>query len=79
MEPTINILVFGQLEEITGLSTITINRVADTEMLLEHIYAKYPALQQKKFLLAVDQRIIHERTEISEQSQVALLPPFSGG
>lgn len=79
METMTNIMVFGQLEDITGSSVISINRVADTELLLKTLHAQYPALKQKKILVAVDQKIIYKKTEIGEQAQVALLPPFSGG
>jgi len=73
------VLVFGQLEDITGSSVITLGKVADTELLLSALHAQYPAMKQKKMLIAVDQKIIYEKTEIGEQAQVALLPPFSGG
>jgi molybdopterin converting factor small subunit len=79
METIMNILVFGQLEDITGSSVVSINRAENTELLLKTLYAQYPALAQKKFLIAVDQKIITGKTEIGEQAKVALLPPFSGG
>ena len=74
-----NIMVFGQLEDITGSSVVSINKVTNTELLLKAIYDEYPLLKQKKILVAVDQKIITEKTEIGEQNKVALLPPFSGG
>ena len=79
MNAMINIMVFGQLEDITGASVLSISNVTDTDLLLKNLYTQYPLLQQKKFLIAVDQRIITEKTEIGEQTKVALLPPFSGG
>jgi sulfur-carrier protein len=79
METKMNILVFGQLEEITGGGIISINPVPDTELLRESLYQLFPALKQKQFLVAVNQKIIRERTEINGDAQIALLPPFSGG
>jgi molybdopterin converting factor small subunit len=32
-----------------------------------------------KYIIAVDKKVIQENTVISETSNVALLPPFSGG
>jgi molybdopterin synthase sulfur carrier subunit len=74
-----NIMVFGQLEDITGTPVISMNKVDNTELLLQALYLQYPALLQKKFLLAVDQKIITEKTEIGDKAEIALLPPFSGG
>ena len=74
-----DIMIFGQLEDITGSSVISINRVDNTELLLKTLCMQYPALEQKKFLIAVNQKIITGKTEIGEQAKVALLPPFSGG
>jgi sulfur-carrier protein len=74
-----NIMVFGQLEDITGSSLIAVENVADTEMLLQKLYAQYPLLKEKKILIAVNKKIITEKTTIGEQAEVALLPPFSGG
>ena len=75
----VNILIFGQLEDITGTSVVSISHVTDTDLLLNKLYAQYPLLKEKKFLIAVDNQIIHEKIEISEHVKIALLPPFSGG
>ncbi len=75
----VNILIFGQLKDITGTSVISINHVADTDLLLNKLYTQYPLLKEKNFLIAVDNQIIHKKTEIGEQVKIALLPPFSGG
>ncbi len=74
-----NIMVFGQLEDITGASIVTINEVADTELLLAVLYERFPLLKEKKFLLALNREIITEKREIGSEAQIALLPPFSGG
>jgi len=74
-----NIMIFGQLEDVTGASVISISHVADTDLLLNKLYSQYPLLKEKKFLIAVDNQIIHKKTEIGEQVKIALLPPFSGG
>jgi molybdopterin converting factor small subunit len=79
MNKQMNIMVFGQLEDITGASIISIDEVKDTEQLLNSLYIRFPQLKEKKMLIAVDQKIIQENTVINDQSAVALLPPFSGG
>jgi molybdopterin synthase sulfur carrier subunit len=72
-------MIFGQLEDITGTAVVSIENVLDTNMMLSKLYAQYPLLKEKKFLIAVNQKIITEKTEIGDQSTIALLPPFSGG
>lgn len=79
MNKQMNIMVFGQLEDITGASIISIDEVKDTEQLLNSLFIRFPQLKEKKILIAVDQKIIQENTVINDQSAVALLPPFSGG
>jgi molybdopterin converting factor small subunit len=79
METKLNIMVFGQLTDITGSATVAVNAVTDTELLLKKLYQEFPLLKEKKFLIAVNQKIISSKIEICEQSQIALLPPFSGG
>jgi molybdopterin converting factor small subunit len=79
METKLNIMVFGQLEDITGSSAISVEHADDTDVLLNKLYGKYPLLKEKKFLIAIDQKIIIGKTAIGEQAKIALLPPFSGG
>lgn len=74
-----NIMIFGQLEDVTGSSVISVENSADTEMLLQRLYAQYPLLKEKKFLVAVNKKIVTQKIAIGEQAEVALLPPFSGG
>ena len=74
-----NIMVFGQLEDITKSSVVSIEAVKDTGLLLQKLYIGFPLLKEKKFLIAVNQKIIRQKTAIAEQDSIALLPPFSGG
>ena len=74
----VNIFIFGQLEDVTGTSVISINHVADTDLLLNKLYTQYPLLKEKKFLIAVDNQIIHKKTEILkiQRSMLWWLPPY---
>lgn len=74
-----NILFFGQLEEVTNTSTITLENVTDTEMLMEKLYIQYPLLKDKKFVVAVNKKIASAKIVLNENDEIALLPPFSGG
>jgi molybdopterin converting factor small subunit len=53
--------------------------VADTASLQQMLFTKSPLLKQKKFMVALNNKIIKENTPIGEAAAIALLPPFSGG
>lgn len=53
--------------------------VADTDQLNDILHATYPLLRQIKYVITVDRKIIRENVALVENTEVALLPPFSGG
>jgi molybdopterin synthase sulfur carrier subunit len=73
------VLFFGQLTDITGETSMMLEGVQDTNALQAELVTRFPALQQAKFRIAVNNRIIDNNTTITEGSKVALMPPFSGG
>lgn len=75
----IEIRIFGSLVDDLGAEKITLDNVHDSDDLLSMLYFKYPSLEAKKFMIAVDKKIIHSKTELNSTSEIALLPPFSGG
>ncbi len=74
-----NIKVFGQLEDIMQANEIAVEAVDDTEVLFQLLFEKYPALKEKKFKIAVNKKMIEEKTMLKPDDEIALLPPFSGG
>ena len=74
----VNIITFGKLTDITG-SSLSIKYVGDTDTLIKELHNIYPALAETKYVIAVDKKIVNQNTKLPENSQVALLPPFSGG
>ncbi len=40
---------------------------------------KYPAMRDKKFKIAVNQKISEDFVLIETPAEIALLPPFAGG
>jgi molybdopterin converting factor small subunit len=75
----INLLVFGQIADITGKTTWKVSGVKNTDE-LSHILAEtYPSLQSMKYSIAVNKKIIQGNTELNNDDTVAILPPFSGG
>jgi len=75
----VNILLFGQLTDITGTETISMEDIIDTNSLVEILQQTYPVLLNSKFLVAVNKKIISANTVLTDNCTVALLPPFSGG
>lgn len=75
---SVKIILFGKLAEIAG-SSVSIDNVTDTDSLINVLHKNYPALNNIKYVIAVDKQVIKENTALSRKSTVALLPPFSGG
>ena len=78
IEMSLKILSFGSLTDITG-SSFEMPLVFDTDSLIESLKNKYPALADKKILLAVNAATVQQNTSLKENDTVAILPPFSGG
>jgi sulfur-carrier protein len=75
----INLLLFGQVAEIAGSSSIVLTDIADTTTLKTEMNKRFPALADIKYAVSVDKQLVMENTNLSDSNTVALLPPFSGG
>jgi len=76
---TLNIKYFGLLAEVTNCNNETIKfSNSNVAELLGFLFKKYPELKNKDFQVAQNNEIISKESIISE-SEIALLPPFSGG
>jgi len=75
----LKIKYFGLLAEITKCNEETLE-FSKTSMsdLLEMLFEKYPSLKEKDFQVAQNLEIVSKETILSK-SEIALLPPFSGG
>lgn len=73
------ILLFGQLKERLNADYIVIDHVVNSDKLMTRLLADYPSLADVSFRLAVDKNIVTEKVDLQENSEIALLPPFSGG
>jgi molybdopterin synthase sulfur carrier subunit len=73
------VLFFGQLTDLTGVTSLSCDHVADTDQLMTQLKEKYPALATATFMVAVNNRMITENTVIEPGSKIAIMPPFSGG
>lgn len=75
----ITVLLFGQLAETIGSKELQMDGYADSVSLMTALHQKYPLLAQSKYVVAVNQQMIAGNTNLTDNSVVALLPPFSGG
>ena len=75
---SVKIILFGKLADLAG-GSVSLDNVADTDGLIIALHKDYPALNNAKYVIAVDKQVIKENTVLNKNSMVALLPPFSGG
>lgn len=82
----ITVRLFGMTKSLAGnqtslsLGLVNGQRVKDLVGLVNKSYPMIGELiHKKKILVSVNQDIAHEETEIHENDEVALLPPFAGG
>jgi molybdopterin converting factor small subunit len=78
-ETGITILTFGMVASATGTSAIKAPACEHTHALKEWLFNTYPSLKTMKFSIAVDKKVVHNNTPLTAHSEVALLPPYSGG
>jgi len=76
---TITILFFGQLQDITGSNRAQVSMASNTDLLREQLIAQFPLLEETTYVMTVDRKIVRQNTPVDERSEIALLPPFSGG
>lgn len=75
----VRVLLFGLLAEYCQSKELFLSNVNCTDDVQKQIIARYPMLSGMKYFISVDKNIIHSNTSINSNSEVALLPPFSGG
>jgi molybdopterin synthase sulfur carrier subunit len=75
----VNVILFGQLTDVTGTNNLILQETNDTNALVAVLQEKFPLLQHSKYVIAVDKKLVAENTQLSDNCTVALLPPFSGG
>ena len=75
----IQVMVFGQLTDITGSNLIWLSGITDSDSLLAVLKENYPKLGESKFAIAIDKKIVRVNTPVFSGSTVVLMPPFSGG
>ena len=75
----IEVMFFAQLTDATGVSSVMVEEVTDTDMLIQMMKNRYPALESSTYMIAVNNAMVTENSIITPGSKVAFMPPFSGG
>lgn len=75
----LQVLAFGQLTDIIGQSEIQIEFVSTVGEIKNSLTSLYPALKDKTYVIAVDNKLMGDEAAINAGNVIALLPPFSGG
>jgi len=73
------ILAFGIVAEKTGAKEFACEDIPDSDSLYLWLRNTYPELRKIKFSIAINRKLAQVNTKIDDGSEVALLPPFSGG
>ena len=74
----IRVISFGKIAGITG-PDVSVKNVTDTDSLRALLEESYPALKETKYVIAVNKDLVRDNKPLQAGSEVALLPPFSGG
>ncbi|THJ23004.1 MAG: hypothetical protein CAF45_008190 [Nitrospira sp. CG24E] len=82
----VTVRLFGMTKSLAGNQgslSLALTNGQQVKDLVELLDAGYPMIgeliRKKKVLVSVNQEIAHEKTDIREGDEIALLPPFAGG
>ena len=75
----IEVMFFGQLADATGVSSVMVEEVGNTDMLIQMMKQQYPALESSTYMIAINNTMVTENSIVTPGSKVAFMPPFSGG
>lgn len=76
---TTEVLVFGIVAALVKADKLQVPIMHTTADLVEYVKIKYPALGQINFAVSVNRTIVSNSITVPSDSEIALLPPFSGG
>lgn len=82
MPATISVLLFGIARDLTGQSTVSIPLGGEVSVadLLSQLHQRYPALTGiRSLLVAVNGEYAEGDQLLTNNDEIALIPPVSGG
>lgn len=78
-EQKISVRAFGMIAEKIGSGQIQLTGISTVEKLRDSLFEKFPDLKNMKFSIAINKQLVSGNVQIPADSEIALLPPFSGG
>lgn len=75
----LRVKAFGKIAEILQQEEFLMERVESTDAVKAYLGSHYPALKHLNYQIALDKKIMSGDASLIGISEVALLPPFSGG
>jgi molybdopterin synthase sulfur carrier subunit len=79
---TITIKYFGHVADITQRTEEVLffeEATQSLQFIQSKIEEKYPEIKNTSYSFAVNQTLVKEDFELSDNDEMALLPPFAGG
>ncbi|WP_010178446.1 MoaD/ThiS family protein [Aquimarina agarilytica] len=78
---TINILYFGLVAEAIQCSQekLVFNNTTSVKEIKKILVDKHNVLEKLSYQIAVDQKLASDNQILTTASEIAILPPFSGG
>ncbi|NIJ55714.1 MoaD/ThiS family protein [Dyadobacter arcticus] len=78
---SVHITYFGMLAEMAGQAdeVWTMDEQLTVGKFRGLLLEKYPSMREKKFKIAVNQKISEDFVPIELAAEIAVLPPFAGG
>jgi molybdopterin converting factor small subunit len=73
----VNVIAFGSLTDIVG-KELSLEAI-DTNALVSELNKRFPQLENSKYVIAVNKKMIKANTALNVDDTVALMSPFSGG
>lgn len=79
MNETLHLKLFGMLQEKIGAEIELNELVSNVSELRAMLEKKYIYMNGINYLVAINKTIATDETMITNDSEIAILPPFSGG
>jgi len=75
----VQVIFFGSITDITLVDSVLLTNCIDLDTMVHDLIELFPTLANKKYFIAVNQKMVHENIKLKMGDTVALMPPFSGG
>ena len=75
----ITVLLFGNLAHIAKTNKLIVQDVNDSASVNDLMLSKFPALKNKKYIIALNQQLVKDNQNLKDGDELAFLPPFAGG